>query len=85
MHWNEWFEALTRWQNAHADLLAQYPGQFVAVVDGRLAGVDPDLEPLLGMLRATGSRAEATYLWFVTREGHAVPVLHSAEPEPPPP
>jgi len=79
LRWNEWFEELLRWQDEHRAILARYPGQFVAVVDARLAGADPGLDRLVGMLRAAGTALDGAYFWFVTRDGQAVPVLRPPE------
>jgi hypothetical protein len=49
------------WSQHYQTLLAKYPEQFVAVVDGKVVAASTDLQALLQLLRA--QRIEPTQAW----------------------
>lgn len=66
--WRDAEAELAFWQEHHAEFLAKYTDQFVAVKDGRVVATSYDLRDLLGALREQGLDPKKTWLHFFASE-----------------
>ncbi len=54
------------WKAHHEEFLAKYPEQFVAVRDGTVVGVAPDLYQLIARLAVAGIEPPMVWVRFIT-------------------
>ena len=53
------------WREHYEEYLRRYPDQFVAVADGRVVAVSPDLRHLIGFLEGKGLDVRRVWVRFV--------------------
>jgi hypothetical protein len=56
------------WRHHYAELLQQYPDQFVAVRDGAVVAANPDLRLLLESLKHQGIEPTAVWVRFLATD-----------------
>lgn len=68
--WQQSEERRAFWDAHRAELVAAYPDQFVAVVDGGVIAADPDLLSLVQQVRAAGHELTVVWIEFMATDRH---------------